>query len=262
MGLWEQFPYANFHEINIDWLMRLVKDLNERVKALEDVDIRVLIEQELHIMIEDGTFEELFDDMLDSIRAAIAELTSLVETNTDDIADLNTSQLEQDTLIYNLRTDMTQAQTDIEALRAAIQILDPTGEIGDIAQTIAEIQQALSALQITVNNHTTQIANHESRITALENGGAVPFVDQYDSRDLSNDMTFPEFCNNIRARNGVVKLGNYILVNYTDPDTSTVATATCVCADENCIIIRNTKHVKFGMPSATGSGYYNSTVKT
>ena len=29
MGLFEQFPYANFHELNLDWILKKIKELNE-----------------------------------------------------------------------------------------------------------------------------------------------------------------------------------------------------------------------------------------
>ena len=32
MGLFDQFPYTNFHELNLDWLLKLVKELNSTVE--------------------------------------------------------------------------------------------------------------------------------------------------------------------------------------------------------------------------------------
>lgn len=36
MGLYEHFPYANFHRINLDWIVRQLKKKEERVDALEE----------------------------------------------------------------------------------------------------------------------------------------------------------------------------------------------------------------------------------
>lgn len=36
MGLFEQFPYSNFHELNLDWIIQTVKDLDEKVNSIED----------------------------------------------------------------------------------------------------------------------------------------------------------------------------------------------------------------------------------
>lgn len=36
MGLFEQFPYANFHELNLDWILTKIKELDEKVNSIED----------------------------------------------------------------------------------------------------------------------------------------------------------------------------------------------------------------------------------
>lgn len=36
MGLFEQFPYANFHELNLDWILAKIKELDEKVDSIED----------------------------------------------------------------------------------------------------------------------------------------------------------------------------------------------------------------------------------
>ena len=36
MGLFEQFPYANFHELNLDWILQKIKELDEKVDSIED----------------------------------------------------------------------------------------------------------------------------------------------------------------------------------------------------------------------------------
>lgn len=35
MGIWEQFPFTNFHEQNLDWAYKSIKQLDERVDTLE-----------------------------------------------------------------------------------------------------------------------------------------------------------------------------------------------------------------------------------
>lgn len=36
MGLFEQFPYSNFHELNLDWILKKIKELDEKVDSIED----------------------------------------------------------------------------------------------------------------------------------------------------------------------------------------------------------------------------------
>lgn len=36
MGAFEHFPYTNFHDMNLDWLLQKVQELEEKVKELEE----------------------------------------------------------------------------------------------------------------------------------------------------------------------------------------------------------------------------------
>ena len=36
MGLFEHFPYTNFHDLNLDWILRVVKDLYQEVSKQTD----------------------------------------------------------------------------------------------------------------------------------------------------------------------------------------------------------------------------------
>lgn len=36
MGLFEQFPYSNFHELNLDWILQKIKELDGKVDSIED----------------------------------------------------------------------------------------------------------------------------------------------------------------------------------------------------------------------------------
>ena len=36
MGLFENFPYTNFHELNLDWIVQKMKALDEKVNSIED----------------------------------------------------------------------------------------------------------------------------------------------------------------------------------------------------------------------------------
>ena len=43
MGLFEQFPYANFHELNLDWILKKIKELDEKVDSIEDRILKISI---------------------------------------------------------------------------------------------------------------------------------------------------------------------------------------------------------------------------
>lgn len=262
----ETFPYANYQDYNLDWVLQQIKSLLQRVKALEDINIREIIIEEIRKMIEDGTFDDLFDALLAEIRRQIAALEALTAEHTLSINDLNSSQALQDAEITALKNRMTAAETAIEELRAAIQILDPTGEIGDISERIVALENALTDLTVIVNRHTIQITQILARLQALENGAATPIYLQYESHDITGADP-AAIVASVRAGDGVYKIGNYWSISYTDPETLTSATATAVIADIDergaWIILRATKaHAYNSVQFATNAGYGYAEIRT
>lgn len=59
MGLFEHFPYANFHELNLDWLLQKMKELSARMDALDGGNIRDELADLLQQMIRDGSLAAL-----------------------------------------------------------------------------------------------------------------------------------------------------------------------------------------------------------
>lgn len=68
MGLFEQFPYTNFHELNLDWLIETMKTLGisfDNLKEyvddyLKDENIANVVNDRINEMLQDGTFQEIF----------------------------------------------------------------------------------------------------------------------------------------------------------------------------------------------------------
>ena len=70
MGLFEHFPYTNFHELNLAWLLRDLKAAGAKIEDLEkfikDMDIPEDVEKILTEWLENGTIEELIGDALEN----------------------------------------------------------------------------------------------------------------------------------------------------------------------------------------------------
>lgn len=70
MGLFEQFPYTNFHGLNLDWLLKKMEelakemgDLSTYVRSFIDTQIEPLIEAKLDEMVADGELDEILARM-------------------------------------------------------------------------------------------------------------------------------------------------------------------------------------------------------
>ena len=54
MGFVNQFPYSDFHELNLDWLIKQTKDNNDKIQKLEEefAEIEVVTQEHIQAMID------------------------------------------------------------------------------------------------------------------------------------------------------------------------------------------------------------------
>lgn len=125
MGLWNKFPFTNFHEVNTDWIISEVKNVLERMGTLEDkteADLLALAKQivgiqedvggklnnidatiaqkaaeEVQRLVEEGRFDELITPALEQLSKDLQDKIDSATTvsnkaivNTNKIQYLNT----------------------------------------------------------------------------------------------------------------------------------------------------------------------------
>ena len=64
MPLFENWPYSNFHELNLDWILQQVKDLTEKVESLDkqlNEDLDAYIEQYINDHLADLLLSVVYD---------------------------------------------------------------------------------------------------------------------------------------------------------------------------------------------------------
>lgn len=163
-----KFPYTNFHEINIDWILQKVKALEEWATQFDIDELKTEIQNIINEMIESGEFEEFFEEWITPINTQLSDLTSRVVV-------LEASQATQDTEISNLTSDLNtltlSVNTDITNIFS--QLDDLSADTETAQNDITTLQNGYSVLntdyaafKVTVTN---ELADHESRISALEN---------------------------------------------------------------------------------------------
>ena len=94
MGLFENFPYTNFHRANLDWVLRTVKEVAEgfvEVKAdfeqlqqyvmnyFANLDVDTEIRQIIGQMASDGTLRQIMEPYIDSLAGDVSDLRGDVE---------------------------------------------------------------------------------------------------------------------------------------------------------------------------------------
>lgn len=90
MGIWEQFPFTNFHEQNLDWAYKSIKELDGRVDTLEksgNVSKEYVDEQ-------DAALDEKISDERSSRTTADQALQNQITAHTTSINGLNERMVE------------------------------------------------------------------------------------------------------------------------------------------------------------------------
>ena len=138
MGLFEHFPYVNFHEKNIDWILRDIKkrdddiaDLQTRMTAAEgnitnlftittSLDGRVTIcETDISGL---KTRVNAAEDNITNLDGRVTNCETRITVNENDIANTASRLSTVAGNVSTLQTRVAAAETDIDALEAHEQI--------------------------------------------------------------------------------------------------------------------------------------------
>ena len=120
MGLFEQFPYANFHELNLDWILQKIKELDEKVDSIED---RILQQANAYtdrkvaeVQAEFNALESEFNSFKADINAQFAAYTAKQDKAFADFQKLVNAQI--DLLEQEIRDARAELQTLLKQANA------------------------------------------------------------------------------------------------------------------------------------------------
>lgn len=161
MGLFEHFPYSNFHELNLDWIISEIKKLRDDVDALQKkIDgLKEEILNEVDQKIADAK-TEILNQLEIEINNLREELTQLIDTKIQDAVNSINQQIEQiNSTIEQLRQDFEKCCDEVKK-----DIGDLQASISTINQTITEIQNTLVGINNRVSTVETKVASIENRL--------------------------------------------------------------------------------------------------
>lgn len=177
MGIWEQFPFTNFHEQNLDWAYKSIKDLDGRVDNLEksgNVSKEYVDEQ-------DSVLDEKISGERSARTNADQELQNQITSHTTSISNLNNRMVDAEKNIgvkpsvpnfssiwstigeYNatqaIGSKLLQVQTDAKENRRSIAGTDGVYDItkGTIQARLNTIEGALKPGSLVKLNGEYQI---------------------------------------------------------------------------------------------------------
>lgn len=147
-----QFPYSDFHELNLDWLIKRTKQLESEMKTIEEEfsKIKVLTEDYIQNMIDTSISENnviLYNKITGEYTLMINNSIDQLKTYTDN--QLNENRIytdSQDLYYYNLSktysdNNLVQAKdyVDSKVLDYTLMISPLTGELEDVRDVVNDI---------------------------------------------------------------------------------------------------------------------------
>lgn len=166
---YNDYPYTNYQNLNLDWVLKTVKEMQERVGTLEGS-----LEEQIDTIVS-STLTEFKAEVKSEISAGLADVqTKLAEFQKNIQADMNSRFAAQDAIIKNNQSwtvaQITELQQDFQELQ---QYIDK--RVSEIQRSITGIWEGLSEykegvdemLRVQLNNMYTYIDERIQSITRL-----------------------------------------------------------------------------------------------
>ncbi len=155
MGFINQFPYSDFHELNLDWLIKRTKAIEDQIKVLEEemASIEVMTEAQIRALIEQAIATnnvQLYNDMAQLKADITSEYKTYVESRVSYLKNLiDTLSVyvdNQDIYYFNLAKSyaddvlvQAKAYTDDQVLNYTLMINPITGTYDDVRKVVTDI---------------------------------------------------------------------------------------------------------------------------
>lgn len=145
----EQFPYTDYHSLNLDWILEKVKEFNER---LDNIRSNILEESKAYTDGAISQFNSRFNRELEQFRADYAAFRESVNSNLQLFQtqlDLFDAKIDAQIIAVNARTDLAIEQNNDyiiqkveDNISEVLVVVDPfTGEVTTIQDMISELSR-------------------------------------------------------------------------------------------------------------------------
>lgn len=138
MAIFHEYPYTNFHDLNLDWIIKIVKELKAIVDTID----------------------------VDTINSHFATIDGILAEHTADIAALQAQSSAAASAISTLQTTVSSMEVDIAQIHSQID-----GVIDQIAAAVSELTGDVTDLETELDNYRTAT---DSRLTNLEQAAFDP----------------------------------------------------------------------------------------
>lgn len=159
MSFLNQFPYSDFHELNLDWLIKITKQNQDQIKYLEEqfAQIEVLTEDQINSMIAaaiDANNLEVYaaintvkNDLVLMMNNLDVDITTRYKAYTDAQIALQKIYIDNQDLFYfeeaktysDGNLDLAKAYTDNKVVNYTMMVNPITGVYEDVRNVVNDI---------------------------------------------------------------------------------------------------------------------------
>ena len=152
MALWHKYPYTDIHDLNLDWILKVVKEMKDKFDSIDFDYIFNTLTELNNLTAQHTTQIAGLQSSIDSIGQQILGLAQDIEAQGDDIEDLQSR-------VDGIGTQITQITNNITMMQ---------GDIRDMKDDIAELQQGSSGTQGDIDGLKDDVDALDVRVTGLE----------------------------------------------------------------------------------------------
>lgn len=164
--VWQQYPYTNFHDMNMDWILKTLNSVNEDIKTLNEWKAeREIRDQWLDDSIEDlntkyealvnlyNTFVDEVNARFDALSEQITDQVNALEASVNERVTALEAQINQQLadLAAELRAEVTAFKNEVNAL-----LLVYNNRIVNIEQGLVRVENMIPNMMNIIDPYTGQ----------------------------------------------------------------------------------------------------------
>lgn len=178
MAFWNKYPYTDFHELNADFLLKRLQEIEEYIQGIEDslkAELSAWLKEQLE------PYEKTLDDL-------IAEVNALKEETEETLADYDTKITNFETEVNN---QIRQIRLDlVNSIAAMSDLMDLKIETNNI-WLMNEITENVGSLFLVMNPFTGEEVTIQQMVDYLSAFHITDAID-YDTM-AARALTYNQF---------------------------------------------------------------------